>query len=58
LPEVFPKNVKVIVTASKGSESLEHMEKINCEIVDVKFNSDISSFLLKNAIEQKSILDE
>jgi len=49
---MFPKNVKVIVTASKGSESLEHLEKIKCEIVDVKFNSDISSFMMRNAIDQ------
>jgi len=25
LPECFPKNVKIIVTAAKGSESLEHL---------------------------------
>jgi hypothetical protein len=46
------------VTASKGSESLEHLEKIKCEIIDVKLNPDISSFLLKNATEQEVILDE
>lgn len=34
------------------------MEKIKCEIVDVKFNADISSFMLKNAIDQETIFDE
>jgi hypothetical protein len=57
LPETFPKNVKVIVTASKGSESLEHLEKTKCEIVDVKLNPDISTCLLRGAVEQETILD-
>ncbi len=57
LPETFPKNVKVIVTASKGSESLEHLEKTKCEIVDVKLNPDISTCLLRSAVEQETILD-
>lgn len=36
LPERFPKNVKVIVSARRHSESILHLERIGCEVIDVR----------------------
>jgi len=36
LPKAFPKNVRIIVTASKSSKSYEHLRNIHCENVFLK----------------------
>ena len=45
LPERFPKNVKVIVSARRQSESIQHLERIGCEVIDVKSDSGIADLI-------------
>ena len=58
LPEYFPKNIKMIVTASKSSDAIEHLEKNNCEIVDIEPCKEIAEALLSRASEKETIVNK
>ena len=53
LPETFPKNVKVIVSARKHSESIHHLSRIGCEVVDIRSDLGIAESI-NNGISEKS----
>lgn len=36
LPKTFPKNIKVITTAAKGSKSYKYLRKIGCKIIELR----------------------
>ena len=36
LPKYFPKNIKVITTASKGSKSYNYLKNIGCEVIKLR----------------------
>lgn len=58
LPEHFPKNVKVIVTARKNSESIQHLERIGCEVVDVRPDTGIAAAIHEVAHNKETTLSE
>ena len=36
LPKIFPKNIKVITTAAKGSKSYKYLKNIGCKIIELR----------------------
>lgn len=58
LPERFPKNVKVIVTARKQSESIQHLERIGCEIIDVRTDAGIADLIREDIRSKRTSVSE
>jgi hypothetical protein len=58
LPERFPKNVKVIVSARRHSESIQHLERIGCEVIDVKSDAGIADLIRENIRQKTTSLKE
>jgi hypothetical protein len=56
LPERFPKNVKVIVSARRHSESILHLERIGCEVIDVRSDFGIAEAIQKDIRLKKTQL--
>ena len=56
LPERFPKNVKVIVSARRHSESILHLERIGCEVIDVRSDLGIAEAIQKDIRLKKTQL--
>ena len=57
LPKSFPKNVRIIVTASKDSKSFEHLSKLQCEKISLKPDISMMEAIL-NKIQSKQFLCE
>lgn len=47
LPKIFPKNIKVITTAAKGSKSYKYLKNIGCKIIELRADPQ----MLANKIE-------
>jgi len=47
LPKYFPKNVKVIVTADRDSESMKYFNNLNCQKVVIPSDSTIVKTMIK-----------
>ena len=58
LPERFPKNVKVVVSARKHSESMQHLERIGCEIMDLKSDIGIAEAIHNDINDKVTCLTE
>jgi hypothetical protein len=58
LPERFPKNVKVIVSARRHSESIQHLERIGCELIDIRTDLGIADAMHNDIKERVTCLTE
>lgn len=58
LPEHFPKNVKVIVSARRHSESIQHLERSGCEIIDIRTDMGIADSIQQNIMNRVTCLTE
>lgn len=58
LPERFPKNVKVVVSARRHSESIQHLERTGCEIIDIKSDIGIADAIHNDIKERVTCLTE
>lgn len=58
LPERFPKNVKVVVSARRHSESIQHLERIGCEIMDIKSDMGIADVMHSEIKDKTTCLTE
>ena len=52
LPKFFPKNVRIIVTASKESKSIEYLRNLGCDSISLKPDVAMMEAIL-NKIESK-----
>lgn len=43
LPKTFPKNIKVVTTAAKGSKSYKYLKNIGCKVIELRSNSKMLS---------------
>lgn len=48
LPKLFPKNVKVIVSANRESESMKYFTKLGCQKVNIPYDINIMKAMMKN----------
>lgn len=53
LPKYFPKNVKVIVTADRESESMKYFTKLGCQKVSIPYDINIMKSMIKFHLEKK-----
>jgi aminoglycoside phosphotransferase len=53
LPKCFPKNVKVIVTADRDSESMKYFDKLECHKVSVPSDVGIMRSMVKSHAEKE-----
>lgn len=53
LPKYFPKNVKVIVTADRESESMKYFTKLGCQKVNIPYDINIMKSMIKSHLEKK-----
>lgn len=58
LPERFPKNVKVVVSARRHSESIHHLERIGCDTIDVRSDMGIADAIHSDIKERVTCLAE
>jgi len=58
LPERFPKNVKVIVSARRHSESIHHLERIGCNSIDLRSDMGIADAIHSDIKERVTCLEE
>lgn len=58
LPERFPKNVKVVVSARRHSESIQHLERIGCEIMDIKSDIGIADAIHNEITDRTTCLTQ
>jgi hypothetical protein len=57
LPKYFPKNVKVIVTADRESESMNYFNKLNCPRVNIPVDMQIIRTMIKTQISRKLCIE-
>lgn len=53
LPRVFPKNVKVIVTADRDSESMKYFNKLECHRVSMPSDVGVMRGMVKSYFEKE-----
>jgi hypothetical protein len=53
LPKYFPKNVKVIVTADRESESMNYFNKLNCPRVNIPVDMQIIRTMMKTQLNKR-----
>ena len=58
LPKYFPKNVRVIVTADKNSQSNTHLRRIGCEILELKAEHNTHQQMVDNLKTYKLLCPE
>ena len=52
LPQYFPKNVKVIVTADRESESMKYFDKLDCQKVSIPYDFNNMKNMIKNHLSK------
>jgi hypothetical protein len=52
LPKCFPKNVKVIVTADRESESMKYFNKLGCQKVNIPYDINIMKSMMKQHLDK------
>lgn len=57
LPKCFPKNVKVIVTADRESESLRYFNKLGCQKVSIPYDANMMRSMIKSHFEKQLCVD-
>lgn len=57
LPKCFPKNVKVIVTADKESESMRYFNKLGCRKVSIPFDAGNMRSMINNHSEKQLCIE-
>ena len=57
LPKCFPKNVKVIVTADKESESMKYFNKLGCQKVTIPFDAVNMRSMMKKHMEKQICIE-
>jgi len=57
LPKIFPKNVKVIVTADRESESMKYFTKLGCQKVNIPYDINIMKSMIKNHLDKKLCIE-
>ena len=53
LPRIFPKNVKVIVTADRDSESMKYFNKLECHRVSMPSDVGVMRGMVKSHFEKE-----
>ncbi len=57
LPKIFPKNVKVIVTADRESESMKYFTKLGCQKVNIPYDINIMKSMIKSHLDKKLCIE-
>ncbi len=57
LPKYFPKNVKVIVTADRESESMRYFNKLECRKVSIPFDINIMKSMIRNHLDKSMCIE-
>lgn len=57
LPKYFPKNVKVIVTADRESESMKYFTKLGCQKVNIPYDINIMKSMVRQHLEKKLCIE-
>ena len=53
LPRIFPKNVKVIVTADRDSESMKYFNKLECHRVSMPSDVGVMRGMVKSHFDKE-----
>ena len=56
LPKFFPKRVKVIVTADKGSKSFAYLQKLGCQTIMLDTSQQTMTQVIKNYENRKFVM--
>lgn len=57
MPKYFPKNVKVIVTADRESESMKYFTKLGCQKVNIPYDINIMKSMIRQHLEKKLCIE-
>lgn len=53
LPKSFPKHIRVITTAAKGSKSYNYLKRLGCKIIEMRAEPKMMQFKLDNLESRK-----